>query len=229
MPVNERLDLPAQVLGLRVLPDPGVPGELEDAPQKGQGQVVAQGLAARAVLQQVAVHHIHQKHQVLRLLPRVEEGRGPVGGEGIFPQSRQTQPGDGRAVGGDGVFLAGKLVVDHAAVVKEQVPGLHLIKGLPHQEAPLSPADQQNLRQVLVGVEDAVVGPVRGQGPADVGQPGHGLRREKGARLPFYKAQNPFVRHRVLLPSPTGAQDVIKPAAPPRPGQGLPREIPARY
>mgnify|MGYP002508356238 CR=1 FL=1 len=29
VPVNERLDLPAQVLGLRVLPDPGVPGELE--------------------------------------------------------------------------------------------------------------------------------------------------------------------------------------------------------
>ena len=190
MPVDEGLDLTAQGLGLRLRPVPPgrVPGELEDTPQEGQRQMVAQGLAARAVLPQDAVHHVHQQPQVLRLRPRVKEGRGFVGGKGVLPQSRQPQAGDGRAVGGNGVFRAGELVVDHAAVVEKQVPGLHLIKGLPHQEAPLAPADQQNLRQVLMGVENAVVSPVRRLCAADIHQPGHRLRREEGPRLPLHKA-----------------------------------------
>ena len=140
-----------------------------------------------------------RKSQVLRLLPRVEQGRNPVGQEGIFPQPRQAQPGDSGAVGGDGVFLAEKLVVNHTAVVEEQVAGLYVIKGLPHQKAALASADQQNLRQVLVGMEDAVVSPVGGQGPADIHQPRRGLRREEGAGLPLHKAQNSFVCQWVLL------------------------------
>ena len=210
MMVNVLLDLVGQGGRLRVgaHPQGGGAGDGQRPVQQGQHQAVAEHLAVRPVVGEVAEHHVVQRPEVCPLRPRGVDRGGILRDEGVFPQSRQPQAAHGDAPATKGTV--GQLVVDHAAVEDQQVPRLNLVGIVADEEAGAALVDEQHLHKVRVGVEQPGMGLLGGGPAADVQQPGHGLRREGGLVISFDKALELRVLHkRSSLGRPGGDSKIL--------------------
>lgn len=81
-----------------------------------------------------AVHHIIKLAQIFRL---------------VFHRTDWWN-----AVGKQCVFMVGYLIVDHAAVINQQIPSMDFIDGFFNPNICTSRANQQDFHMVLMGVED---------------------------------------------------------------------------
>lgn len=188
MPVDIVLHLLSERRRLRVGggPQGDGAGDGQRPVQQRQHQPVAEDLAVRAVLGEVAVNQLVQRPQVGQLLAHGIDRGGVLRRQGVFPQTRQAQPAHGDAAAGEGGV--GQLVMDHAAVEDQQIPRLHIICRLADQKAGAALFHQQHLHKIRVGVEQPGMGPVGKQPAADIEQPGHGVRCEGGVIIPLDKA-----------------------------------------
>ena len=124
----------------------------EDSHQQCVHQRAAKQLRLRLARCQIAEHHLKQCLEIVEILSGREYIARIIRNQRVFPQTGHMQSAHCHAVAADLHIRPGDLIMHHACIVHQQIPGLNDHLFIVDQILARSAADQNQLDKILVCV-----------------------------------------------------------------------------